>query len=69
MARLDGKAVLITGAASSIGRATATLLPGEGATVALAEINETLAGTTLHKPSKVPYSIASTSQTGPIGVE
>ncbi len=40
MARLDGKAVLVTGAASGIGRATAALLAAEGAMVALADIDE-----------------------------
>jgi NAD(P)-dependent dehydrogenase (short-subunit alcohol dehydrogenase family) len=40
MARLDGKAVLVTGAASGIGRATAAVLAGEGARVALADIDE-----------------------------
>jgi len=38
MGRVDGKAVLVTGAASGIGRATAALLAAEGARVAVADI-------------------------------
>ena len=40
MADLGGKTVLVTGAASGIGRATATLLAGAGAALALADIDE-----------------------------
>ncbi|MHA1569598.1 MAG: SDR family oxidoreductase [Alphaproteobacteria bacterium] len=38
MGRIEGKAVMVTGAASGIGRATADLLAAEGAKVALADI-------------------------------
>jgi len=38
MRRFEGKVVLITGAASGIGRATALRLAGEGATLALADV-------------------------------
>jgi len=39
MAGLDGRTVLITGAASGIGRATAILLAGRGAAVACLDVN------------------------------
>ena len=39
MSRLAGKAALVTGAASGIGRATARALAGEGATVVAADID------------------------------
>jgi 3(or 17)beta-hydroxysteroid dehydrogenase len=38
--RLEGKVVMVTGAASGIGRATAVLMAAEGAMVALTDINE-----------------------------
>lgn len=40
MAKLDGKVALVTGAASGIGAATATLLAKAGATVIVADIDE-----------------------------
>jgi 3(or 17)beta-hydroxysteroid dehydrogenase len=40
MGRVDGKVALITGAASGLGRADATILAREGATVVLTDINE-----------------------------
>lgn len=42
MALLQGKVLAITGAASGIGRATAHLLASRGATLSLADIQETL---------------------------
>jgi len=41
--RMSGKAVLVTGGASGIGKATATLLAAEGARVMVADLNETAA--------------------------
>jgi len=40
MGRVEGKAAIVTGAASGIGRATALLLAKEGAKVVVADINE-----------------------------
>jgi NAD(P)-dependent dehydrogenase (short-subunit alcohol dehydrogenase family) len=39
MAKLSGKVAVITGAASGIGRATATLFAGEGAAVVIGDLN------------------------------
>jgi 3(or 17)beta-hydroxysteroid dehydrogenase len=41
MGRVEGKTAIVTGAASGIGRATASLLAREGAKVVVADINET----------------------------
>lgn len=41
MTRVAGKIALITGAASGIGKATARLMASEGATVLVADVNET----------------------------
>ena len=47
MGRLDGKRVLVTGAATGIGKATAIRVASEGALVAMFDINDVAASETL----------------------
>jgi meso-butanediol dehydrogenase / (S,S)-butanediol dehydrogenase / diacetyl reductase len=57
--RFEGKSVLVTGAASGIGRATAILFAAEGARVTIGDINEgglkETAGLMASAPRIVPY--------------
>ncbi|MDB5397751.1 MAG: family oxidoreductase [Rhodospirillales bacterium] len=58
--RFDGKAALVTGAASGIGRATARRLGSEGASLALADINIEGAET-VAKVIRAEYGVAVTA--------
>ena len=60
--RFSGKRVVVTGAASGIGRATALLFAAEGAEVVVADINQAglaeTAGMMVKAPKVVPYDAA-----------
>ena len=61
MNRLEGKSALITGAARGIGRAFAEAYVGEGATVAIADINiERARGDCRWKSARRPMRSGST---------
>jgi NAD(P)-dependent dehydrogenase (short-subunit alcohol dehydrogenase family) len=57
MKRLDGKSAIITGAARGIGRAFARAYVGEGATVAIADINLSAAETTAGEIGAGAYAL------------
>jgi NAD(P)-dependent dehydrogenase (short-subunit alcohol dehydrogenase family) len=63
--RLAGKSALITGSARGIGRAFAEAYAGEGATVAIADINLEAAQKTPPRSAARPMPSSSTSPTSP----
>ena len=72
MGRVAGKVVLVTGAGSGIGRATAKLLAAEGATVIVTDINragglETVQQIGGQKTGEGPVSTSTTLRARPTG--
>jgi NAD(P)-dependent dehydrogenase (short-subunit alcohol dehydrogenase family) len=53
--RLDGKRVLVTGGATGIGRAAALHMAGEGARIAILDINDAAAEETAAAPGRIRY--------------